>query len=161
MIDSPAQVGVVAPNGTPGTFAYDRSLMDPAVEIEVLTDRDVDQEREELFSRAVEMRGLQVREVDDQMLLELSGIPDDITQRAKMRVAAMPLQGAGGLPPEITSGGVPGAPQGPPANGNGSQASLPPALAARMGGAHAPTQARPPSRSRGAELKPAPFGGAQ
>jgi hypothetical protein len=34
--------------------------MDPAVDIEVMTDRDVDQEREELFSRAVRMRGLMV-----------------------------------------------------------------------------------------------------
>lgn len=158
MVDGPADIPVQAPDGTPGSYSYDRSLMSPAIDIEVLTERDVDAEREELFSRAVEMRSMGVPEADGQMLLELSGIPDDVVQRARERArAAQAQQEALGLPPSIaTSPG--GAPAPPPQNGSGNGA-MPPAIAARIGGQHAPTQTRPPSRSRGASTPSAPFGG--
>lgn len=159
LVDGPAKIPVTAPDGTPGTFDYDRSLMGPNVNVEVLTERDVEQEREEMFSRAVELRGMQVAEADDQMLLDLSGIPADVVQRARDRVAAKQAQMAqmgGGLPPEI-GGGQPGAPA---PNGNGIGDGLPASLKARMAGAHAPQQARPPARSRGAGTPEASIAGA-
>lgn len=153
MIDSPSEVPMTAPDGTPGTYSYDRTLMTPDIEVEVLTERDVDQEREELFSRAVEMRGMQVREVDDQMLLELSGIPDDVIQRARERANAQAYRlDEAGMAPAISG-------SGPPTNGAPPTGGLPASIAARVAGAHAPKQTRPPSRSRGAVAPTAPFGG--
>ena len=154
MVDRPTQIQMIAPDGTPGTYQYDRSLMGPQVEIEIRTDRDVDAEREELFSRGMEMRQLQVQGVDDGMLLELSGIPDDIIRRARERVAAQPPLGPAGLPPEINTGlaptGMPGQ------NGN----AVPSQAMNRLAGKMAPKPSRPPSRSRGQLPAGAGMGGA-
>lgn len=164
MMDSPAQIPMVAPDGTPGSYDYDRTVMSSMVDVEVLTDRDVDQEREELFSRASEMRQMQVAAADDDMLLELSGIPEDILYRARQRAQVLQaqqaaMQQAGALPPEL--GAMPAKPQPTPGgqpNGNG-HSTMPPAIAARMG-ANAPRPTRPPSRSRGGQTPSTPFGGA-
>jgi hypothetical protein len=154
MVDSPADIPIVAPNGVPGTYEYDRTLMSQAIDVEVMTERDVDQEREELFSRAVEMRGMGVASIDDEVLLRLSGIPEDVLGGARERARMLQAERSmGGLPPEI--GGGMGGPSGPGSatrsapqpNGGGS---MPPAIAARLGGSHAPRPTRPPARSRGA-----------
>lgn len=156
MVDSPAEIPMVAPNGTPGNYSYDRSVLAheggcSPIDIEVLTDRDVDQEREELFSRAMEMKGLGVIGIDDEVLLRLSGIPEDVIgaarERARMQQAE---QAASGMAPELGGGlGSPPGAAGPPSpSPNGG--TLPPAIAARLGGQRAPRPTRPPVRSRGA-----------
>lgn len=159
-IDTPAQIPMIAPDGRYGSYQYDRSLMGPNVQITIRTGRDVDQEREELFSRSVELRGMGVPEADNNMLLELSGIPEDIVQRARERAEVIRLrQENAGLAPAI--GGASQGPPAPAANGNGSEGpALPAAVAQRIAGSHAPKQVRPPARSRGAITPEAPFSGA-
>jgi hypothetical protein len=150
-------------------FAYDRTLMQPNIKIQVVADREIDQEREELFSRAVELFGIGDPYIDWDMLHELSGIPADLLKAAADRIRAR----AAGIPPELLplimgQGGQQGAPGGRPRPGGGGGDSLPgrgapPAPGggsrAAFAGSHAPTQTRPPSRSRGAQTPASPAGG--
>jgi hypothetical protein len=154
--DVSADIPMVNDQGIPGVVEYDRALMQEPFDIEILTDDDVDQQREELFSRAMEMRQIPnqqgtvgVTGIDDPLLLELSGIPEDILMRAQQRVAQQPVAAQQGLPPEL--GGAPSPTMGaaPP--------DVTPAVnpmtgpANKMAGRFAPRQTKPPSRSRGSE----------
>lgn len=150
MIDKPTNIPMAAPGGITGEYAYDRGLMREPFDVEVITDRDIDEQREEVFSRAMEMKLAQVQGVDDEMLLELSGIPNDVQMRAKQRVAMQyNAQASMGLPPSLGST--------PPALGVGSNRGAPPNTGIpaqtgplnKMQGRLAPSPTRPPARSRG------------
>jgi hypothetical protein len=155
-------------------FAYDRTLMQPNIRIQVVADRELDQEREELFSRAVELFTIGDPWIDWDLLHTLSGIPLDILRAAEERIRAR----SGGIPPDmlgmIMGGqGQPGAMQGrggagqpggtpPPGRSNGAskpQGGGAGQLIAGFAGARAPKQTRPPSRSRGAQTASSPAGG--
>lgn len=164
--DSPAFMEIQNDaTGIAQPFAYDRTLMQPNIKIQVVADREIDQEREELFSRAVELFGMGDPWVDWDMLHELSGIPADLLKTAGDRIRAR----AGGIPPELLQGimGQGAGGGGPPQRGGGALpgrgAPPPPGggqMASTRAGAHAPTQTRPPSRSRGAQTPESPAGGA-
>lgn len=152
--------------GMDQSIMYDRMLMNLIADLEVTTEQQVDQEREELYSRAVELKGLGDPFIDWEMLHELSGIPPDILMRAMQRVSQSPpgtraidaiLPGAGGGPPPLSV--IPGGRTAAPALGQGADAMGAGRVRQESAGRHAPPQHRPPSRSRGMQTPASPLGG--
>jgi len=156
-------------SGLEEAMQYDRMLMRLIADIEVTTEARIDQEREELYSRAVELKGLGDPMVDWEMLHELSGIPPDVWQRSLQRAASKPappgmnpidqiLPGATGGPPPLSV--VQGGRGAGPAPGGGGPDSLGAGrLQQQIAGRNAPPQHTPPARSRGMQTPQSPAGG--
>jgi hypothetical protein len=171
MIDAPRTISVQDRSAGKTTgFPYNRFMMQPDVQVEVVSDNEIDQQREELFSRAMELKQTGDPNVTWTMLEDLSGIPADVWQRAHDEAQDQQPPVMPGMPPGAPGApgpagaapgsmpaarpGMPAMPSGP--SGNGST-GIPNAVLARAGG-HAPTQLRPPSRSRTVPT-PSPSGG--
>lgn len=146
---------------------YDRMLMRLIADIEVSTEARADQDREERYTRAFELKMAGDPVVDWDMLHELSGIEPDVWQRALQRAQNRPslpgqnpiddiLPGATGPPPlSVVQGGRGAA----PAMGGGPDAVGAGPIRQQIAGRHAPPQHRPPAISRGKQVPTSPAGG--
>lgn len=167
-IDTPALINVPnEANGLTTEYPYDRTLMQPHVGVAVSADRELDQEREELFTRALQLYQIGDPWIDWDLLHQLSGLPEDLIAAAQNRVRAR----AGGLDPMMIQqlmgqqSGTSSVNGGRPAGkGGGNGAGGPPSpgmnrMKQSFEGARTVGQVRPPSRSRGAQTASSPTGG--
>jgi hypothetical protein len=144
--------------------------MQPNLAVSVSADREIDQEREELFTRALQLFQIGDPWVDWDLRHELSGLPADMIAAAQNRVRAR----AGGLDPlmlgalsgqqggQQSGGAVNGGRSGGMGGGNGAGGPPKPGmngLKQRFEGARTVGQTRPPSRSRGMQTASSPTGG--
>jgi hypothetical protein len=165
MMDEPATMPLRNGMGEQQNFQYDRTMMGPHVDVVISTDRDIDQEREEIFSRALDLKMVGDPAIDFELLEDLSGIPPDILRRAKDRLAqaqmkaAMEMSAQGGMASPGSAGPVPSSAGNGASPFGAAAGGLPAPLRQRRMGARAPTQARPPSRSRGSQVPTSPLGG--
>src|SRR5258706_6698475 len=152
-VDYPQQMFVQNDmTGMEQPYQYENTLMNLAVKVEVSAEKEIDQEREELYSRALELKSQGDPGIDWELLHELSGIPPDIFERARQRMIAPPGPGARQIDQIIpgASGGapalsvLPGGRQPAPAPGGGGAGMLGAArIRQETAGRNAPTQLRP------------------